>query len=159
APEPQPCDRRTFAGEPVSRIEVATPSDVPPIRDRIQGAGIETFEADVRFAIRYLIDRGIKGGCEIDGEASPGDGITWVFDNPALAPADVDIRPRVLSFDIETDPKGEQLLAISLYAGGELDEVLIVDELSRPMPERATRCADERGALDAFRERLAAFDP
>ena len=52
----------------------------------------------------------------------------------------------MLSFDIETDPKGERLLAISLYAPG-IDEVLIVDGSDRPMPEKATRCADERAAL------------
>ena len=160
APTPVPCDRRTFAGEPVSRIDVAVPPDVPPLRNRLQEAAIETFEADVRFAIRYLIERGIKGGCELDGDARPGEGgLTWVLDNPELAPADVAITPRVLSFDIETDPKGTKLLAISLYAAGELDEVLIVDDAGRPMPERATRCADERAALDAFCQRVAAFDP
>ena len=57
------------AREPVVRIDVDVPSDVPPLRDRLHGAGIETFEADVRFATRYLIERGIKGGCEIDGES------------------------------------------------------------------------------------------
>jgi len=161
APAPVPCDRRTFAGEPVSRIEAAVPSDVPPIRNRLQEAGIETFEGDVRFAIRYLIERGIKGGCEIEGDARPGDrGLTWVLDNPVLVPADVEIAPRVLSFDIETDPQGTELLAISMFAaGGGLDEVLIVDPAGRPMPERAIRCADERAALDAFRDRVAAFDP
>ena len=64
----------------------------------------------------------------------------------------------MLSFDIETDPKGERLLAISLYAPG-VDEVLIVDGSERPMPEQATRCADERAALDAFCERVRALDP
>ena len=161
APAPVPCDRRTFSGDGVSRIEVAVPADVPPLRDRLHDAGVETFEADVRFAIRYLIEHGIKGGCEIDGDARPGrGGLTWVFDNPELGPAEVDVTPRVLSFDIETDPKGEKLLAISLFAaGGALDEVLIVDEANRPMPERAVRCADERAALDLFRERVHAFDP
>jgi len=64
-----PTDRRTFGAEPVVRIDVDVPSDVPPLRDRLHGAGIETFEADVRFATRYLIERDIKGGCEIDGES------------------------------------------------------------------------------------------
>jgi DNA polymerase II len=59
---------------------------VPGVRDRLHAAGIETFEADVRFAVRYLIERGIKGGCEIEGEAVAGAGVTWVFDNPALGP-------------------------------------------------------------------------
>jgi DNA polymerase-2 len=151
-------DKRTFDGTPVCRVEVAVPSDVPPLRARLHEAGIDTFEADVRFASRYLIERGIKGGCEISGEAVPGTGITWLFDNPAIRPATVNVEPRVLSFDIETDVKDDRLLAISLYAPG-VDEVLIVDNGDRHMPERAVRCADEFAALDAFCECIQGFDP
>ena len=68
-----PVDRRTFDGAPVCRVEVEVPSDVPPLRDELHAAGIETFEADVRFASRYLIERGIKGGCEIDGTPAAGE--------------------------------------------------------------------------------------
>ncbi len=158
APQPKPDDKRTFGGAPVCRIEMQTPPDVPGLRDRLHEAGVDTFEADVRFAMRYLIERGIKGGCEIEGIATPGTGISWVFDDPVVRPADVRIEPRVLSFDIETDGKSERLLAISLYAPG-LDEVLIVDGSDRPMPERAIRCADEKAALDAFCSRVAETDP
>ena len=59
--------RRTFAGESVARVELGIPQDAPPLRERLHRAGIDTFEADVRFAVRYLIDRGIRGGCEIRG--------------------------------------------------------------------------------------------
>jgi DNA polymerase-2 len=45
-----------------------------------------------------------------------------------------------------------------LYAPG-VDEVLIVDSTDRAMPELATRCADERSALDAFSARVSEFDP
>ena len=85
--------RRTFAGAPVARVEVAVPQQAPEVRDRLHARGIPTFEADVRFAVRFLIDRGIKGGCRIRGEARPGPGVDWVFDEPDLAPAEV----RVLS--------------------------------------------------------------
>ena len=158
APAPEPVDKRSFAGAPVSRIEVQTPSDVPGLRDRLHAGGIETFEADVRFATRYLIERGIKGGCEIEGTAIPGGTVTWVLDDPVLRPADVRIEPRVLSFDIETDGKSERLLAISLYAPG-VDEVLIVDGAGRAMPEHALRCENESAALDAFCARVAQIDP
>ena len=158
APAPAQTDRTTFAGSPVARIEVAAPSDVPPLRDRLHAAGIDTFEADVRFASRYLIERGIKGGCEITGDAVAGERIAWHFENPTLKPAHVEIEPRVLSFDIETDPSGRKLLAISLFARG-LDEVLIVDPANRAMPERAVRCADEKAALDLFCDRVRTFDP
>ncbi|MET0988720.1 MAG: DNA polymerase II [Steroidobacteraceae bacterium] len=155
--EPLATDKRTFAGEPVSRIDVHVPGDVPALRERLHDAGIDTFEADVRFAVRYLIERGIQGGCEIEGKPTAGEGITWIFDNPVLQPADVLVEPRVLSFDIETDPQGERLLAISVYAPG-IDEVLIVDGSERPMPERARRCANEFDALEAFCQTVRAFD-
>lgn len=154
----QPVQRRAFDGGPVSRVEVEIPSDVPALRDRLHDCGIETFEADVRFAVRYLIERGIKGGCEIEGDARPGVGAALVFDNPELRPADASIEPRTLSFDIETDARAESLLAISLYAPG-VDEVLIVDPAARAMPDRATGCADERAALDAFCDRVRQYDP
>jgi len=156
-PQAHPIDSRTFAGEAVARIEVEVPSDVPALRDRLHAAGIDTFEGDVRFAVRYLIERGIKGGCEIEGAATAGKGVTWIFDNPVLRPAEVTVTPRVLSFDIETDSKGERLLAISMYAPG-LDEVLIVDSGQRPMPDKATRCVNEYAALDAFCSRVRELD-
>lgn len=174
APVPHPVDKRTFDGAQVCRLEAESPSDVPGVRDRLHAAGIDTFEADVRFAVRYLIERGIKGGCEIEGEASAGAGITWIFDNPTLRPADVKVEPRVLSFDIETDGKGEQLLAISMFAprvdsvscvdaagavDEAVDEVLVVDAEDRAMPDKAVRCIDEFAALEAFCERVRAFDP
>jgi DNA polymerase II len=155
--EVSPVDKCTFDGEPASRVDVAVPSDVPPLRDKLHAAGIDTFEADVRFASRYLIERGIKGGCEIEGEATAG-AAGVIFDDPELHPAAVSITPRVLAFDIETDAKSERLLAISLFAPG-IDEVLIVDGSERPMPERATCCATELAALEIFSDRVREFDP
>src|SRR5277367_5436079 len=49
-PDLKPVDRRSFDGASVLRLDAEIPSDVPPLRDRLHGAGIETFEADVRFA-------------------------------------------------------------------------------------------------------------
>jgi DNA polymerase-2 len=147
-----------FASDPVVRIEAPTPPDVPRIRDRLHSAGIETFEADVRFATRYLIDRNLRGGLEISGDATRGTGIDWVFDDPAVAPADVRIAPRVLSFDIETDRDAQRLLAIALYGCG-ADEVVIVDPKGREMPEHASPVHDERAALDRFCARIAELDP
>jgi DNA polymerase II len=156
-PSPQTTDKRTFDDEPVVRIEAGEPGDIPALRDRLHAAGIDTYESDVRFAVRYLIDRAIKGGCEIEGNAVPGThGISLIFDNPTLRPAQVKVEPRILSFDIETD--GDKLLAISLYGPG-LDEVLIVDPTGRGMPERSVRCESEYATLEAFCERIRTFDP
>ena len=154
-----PVDQRTFDGEVAARVDVELPGDVPALRDSLHAAGIDTFEADVRFAIRYLIDRRIKAGCVIDGSAEPGNDVTWTFDNPTLEPAaNVAIEPRVLAFDIETDAQGQRLLAISMYGLG-VDEVLIVDSSDREMPDKAVRCAREFDALEAFCSRVRTCDP
>ena len=138
-------------------MTVPTPPDAPPVRDRLHARGIDSFEADVRFAMRYLIDRDIKGGCSIHGERQRGSGCRWIFDDPEIAPAPVGFRPSVLSFDIETDARAQRLLAIALYGCG-VDEVYIVDDAGREMPERAMACDDERAALDAFCARVRELD-
>src|SRR6266850_64265 len=97
-------DRVTLTGEPVVAVEVATPSDTPPLRDRLIAAGIAPHEADVRFAMSYLIDRGIRGSLEIRGEGRLAAGLGLVFDEPEVGPADWTPRLSVLSLDIETDP-------------------------------------------------------
>ena len=63
-----PTDQTTFSGAAVVRVEVPTPADTPPLRERLARAGIRTYEADVRFAMRSLIDRGLRGAIEIRGE-------------------------------------------------------------------------------------------
>ena len=153
-----PTPRRTFAGTRITRIDVQTPPDAPVLRDRLHAQGIDTFEADVRFAVGFLIDHNIRGGLMIDGHAERGEGVDWVFDDPEIAPAEVEVEPSILSFDIETDPSARKLLAISLY-GRDIDEVYIVDSSGREMPARAFACNDEASALKAFCQRVAEIDP
>ena len=152
-------DWRTFDGQAAARVERELPGDVPALRDALHAAGVDTFEADVRFANRYLIDRRVKANCVIEGEAVAGEDVTWTFDDPEVRPGEaVAFEPRVLAFDIETDPKGQRLLAISMYGPG-VDEVLIVDGSGREMPGKSIRCATEYEALEAFCRRVRSFDP
>ncbi len=150
-------DRTDFSGAPMARVDVAVPGDAPAVRDRLHAHDIDTFEADVRFAYRFLIDRGIRNGLEIRGEPTRGDRVHWIFDDATLAPAQVAAQPAVLSFDIETDPSAQRLLAIALY-GPQCDEVLVVRN-DQPIPEQAIAYADERTLLRGFVDRVQALDP
>lgn len=153
-----------FSGQPVQRVQVPIPSEAPIARDRLHALGIPTFEADVRFAYRYLIDRGIKGAVEFSGDAQVGSSVPgnmhvdWVLDNPQLAPSDLRLPSKVLAFDIETDPRRDRLLAISVYGAG-LAEVLVVDPGARRMPEATTGYPDEAGVLRRFLELVRHADP
>jgi DNA polymerase II len=138
-----------LTGESLARVEVQVPSDAPAVRDALHAQNARTFEADVRFAVRFLIDRNIKGGVAITGKAQPGRGSDLVFANPQLTPADVSIEPKVLSFDIETNPNTDQLLAIACYGCG-VDEVVVVDGSGRDMPPNAIGVRTQKQALAWF---------
>jgi len=150
--------RRTLAGEPALTVEVTRPPDVPPLRQRLAGAGVATFEADVRFAYRALIDRGIRGALEIRQEGEPGDGVGRVFRNPDVAPARWHPRLSVLSIDIETDPDARRLLSVALEGCG-ASEVLLWTPEGLPCPDGATPCASQEELLATFARRVRELDP
>jgi len=153
-----PSRKQSFAGEALTKIEVGVPQDAPAVRDALHAQGVSTYEADIRFAMRYLIDRGIKGGVEICGVSEAGRGTQLVFDNPQLTPAEVSVDVRVLSFDIETNANADKLLAIACYGEG-VDEVVVVDPEGRDMPAQAVGVRNERSALVHFCELVQRFDP
>lgn len=168
-------DWRSLRGVPLACVEVGVPADVPPLRDGLRAAGIVTSEADVRFATRYLIDRGIRGGVAIEGAARPGRelglGVDLVFDEPELHATVASVSLRCLSFDIETDPDAARVLAIALHSP-ETSEVLLVDDQpasgtgrSAPPVAQAIALVDttpfgtERELLAAFAARVRRLDP
>jgi DNA polymerase II len=145
-------------GRPVVRVDVATPSDAPPLRERLVRAGIACHEADVRFAMRYLIDRGIRGSLAIRGASRAAPGIAAVFNNPEIGPADWTPRPTVLSLDIETDPQAERLLSIGLHGGG-ASEVLLLTPAGWDCPQGALAFSSEKELLAGFCRRVRELDP
>jgi len=154
----KPSQRLTLAGEPVARVEVDIPSQTPPLRERLASNGVRSYEADVRFAMRFLIARGIRGALAIDGAWEPGRGIARVYHNPELTPADWTPRLEVLSFDIETDPKARRLLSIALHGCG-VSEVLLFCPRGYTAPAGALPFAKERDVLRAFCARVRELDP
>lgn len=151
-------DQRTLDGRPVACVELGEPADVPRVRDRLAREGIPSYEADVRFAMRPLIDRGIRGAVEIRGEAGVVPGVGVVFEDPELVPGDWTPRLRVLSLDIETDPAARRLLAIGLHGCG-ASEVLLLTPQGKPCPDGARPCATQAELLTAFCARVRELDP
>jgi DNA polymerase II len=150
-----PTTLRTFAGEPVSRVEVTLPGDVPPLRRRLADAGIACYEADLRFAYRWLIDHDVRGSFAVEGSFERRPGVGRIYRNPTLTPAAWTPPLRVLSFDIETSANAGRLYSIAAAgAGGE--QVWIV----RPgAVEGAEAVPDERALLERFLAHVRSADP
>jgi DNA polymerase-2 len=153
-----PTGLRTFAEEPVARVDVRLPADVPPLRARLGDVGVECLEADLRFAYRYLIDHGLRGAIAITGESQPRAGVGRVYRNPALAPADFTPRLRVLSFDVETSLDGRHLYSIAATGAGG-DRVFLVSRQALAGDGGLEIVPDERTGLERFLAHVRSVDP
>jgi len=91
----------SIRGEPLTRVITRTPRDVGNIRDDFE----TSFEADILFPNRFLIDNGINGGIRVEERRlDDGEGTIQVHEGH-LEPAAVDAEMRVNTFDIEVDDR------------------------------------------------------
>ena len=85
-------------GERVLKVVVYKPRHVKRIRDRLSRirlnhydspyrTGLETYEADILFPLRFLIDSGVRSGYRLEGDR--------------VVPVEVEQKPRLLFLDIE----------------------------------------------------------
>ncbi len=163
-------DRVTLGEKsPVVRFEFPRPGDSRPFAEQLSDVGIQSYEADLRFGVRYLIDRGVQGSVRIrgsrknsEGSGDPGAERTnelLVFEDPELESGEWVPRLRVLSIDIETDPTASRLLSIGLYGCGVAEVFLLCEDSDQACPEPAIRCESERDLLLRFCERVRDVDP
>ncbi|MEK6935037.1 MAG: DNA polymerase II [Nanoarchaeota archaeon] len=145
-----------FNKESVTKIILNIPSDVPQIRELFEDNNIECYEADIRFAYRFLIDKKIQGSIEIEGEYETGERVDRIFKEPNLKPTDY--KPnnlKVLSLDIETSIDGKKLYSLSLYSD-KYQKSFIVSKNRIP---DAISCYDEVTLLENFHKVLTLEDP
>lgn len=157
----QPCDLKDFKDELVTKIVMDVPSEVKQLRDRLADKGIHSFEADIRFEYRFMIDHLLQGAIDIVGESRKGkspDGefVDLVFEEPKLSPADYFPKNlRTLSIDIETDIKGKHLYALSMVCG-DYRKVLIISDKKL---KNSLSFHSEEELLAKFREIVYELDP
>jgi DNA polymerase II len=108
---------RNFQDEPVVRVIAKEPGDVPILRRKLEEAGMTTYEADIRFVQRFLMDNEIMGAIEIESKAEKGvSGL--VFHDARIKPAKpYEVELKVLALDIETDKEVKKIYSISLVCG------------------------------------------
>ncbi len=148
-------DLRDFNGGSLTRVGATRPAEVPALRERLARSGRPTFEADIRFPYRFLIDHGIRGDLEIRGEPKISATGLVRFHNPEIVGAVSRPDLRTLSIDLETLPDASRILSAALVGKG-CEEVHL---LARAPVEGAIVHADEAKLLGAVVARIRALDP
>lgn len=167
----EPTDLKSFKEEPLIKIILKIPKQVPDLRKSFEENGIDCFEADVRFAYRFMMENNLKGSLKIIGEPIEKEKYSEInkeeirtdlfFDEPKIKESNY--KPdkkdfKILSFDIESSMDLKNLYCISLVSNDEkLNEVLIV---SKDKNLKNAICFDnEEEVLKSFKEKLIAYDP
>ncbi|MEF8780725.1 MAG: 3'-5' exonuclease, partial [Haloferacaceae archaeon] len=164
-------------GEPLTKVITQTPRDVGNIRDDFE----TTFEADILFPNRFLIDNGISGGIRVE-ERRLEDGRLQVHEGH-LEPAEVDADLRVHMMDIEVDDRsgfpedGEEPIICLTSHDSYRDEYVAwlfdAPDGDAPLPTeldgyeplrgdvdvRVETFDDEAAMLDAYLEYVSETDP
>jgi DNA polymerase-2 len=148
-------DLTDLDGHPVARLSFPDPRRVPALREKLADAGIPFFEADVRYAYRYMIDHGIRGVATIEGPTETGRHTDLVFRRPTFSPGAFVPELKTLSIDIETSRHAHEVWSVALVGAG-LETVLI--RRDRPV-EGAESVPDERTLIAATMERIQHADP
>jgi DNA polymerase-2 len=143
-------------GNKVVKLYTAIPKHVSLLKEAFEKKGIKTYEADIPFERRFLIDKKIHAVMEIKGSFSRGEHIDRIYVNPELEPCEeYKVEPRVLFFDIETDPKASTVLSIAIKCGQFRQAFLVSDRHWN----RARSFKTEKEMLEAFREKVFELDP
>jgi len=149
---------KNFQDEPMVKIIQGIPAEVAKLRDRLSNKTIKTYEADIRFAYRFMIDKLLQGAVNIEGEYEKGELVNRVYTEPEIKPADYFPKNlKILSIDIETDKKGKEIYSISLFLGsGDFKKVII---RSKEKLKNCISVSSEQELLLKFRELVLEQDP
>jgi DNA polymerase-2 len=145
----------SLAGEPLIRVTLPLPGALRPLRDELAARGIATFEADLRFPYRYLMDHALRTSIAIEGRPTERAHGLLHFDRPTLSASDAIAPLSHLSIDLETTADAGRIFSIALAGCGVEEVWLVSDE-----PVRGARhVLDERTLLTETAARIRALDP
>ncbi len=157
--EHEEIDFNNFKGKNVVKIILDLPSDVPKLRKKFDDNQIECYEADIRFAYRFMMDKGIQGSLDIEGDYITGDRIDRIYKEPEIKAA-LDYKPdnlRVLSFDIESSKGTEDDILYCIgFVCGSVKKVFINFEEN---VQGAISCKDEEEVIEKFINEIIDLDP
>ena len=162
----RPAGLATMDGEPCLQALFDTAERRQKARESLAAAGLRTYEADLRIADQFRIERRIHGSLRLRGPIQPGRHVDLVFFDPELEPSDWQPALAVLSLDIETDLSSGAVLAAGLSHRDpfreDREEVLYAGGLLRPGEARDPAIqvfSSEAELLTALARRVRELDP
>ena len=151
--EIKPLALKTFENEPVHGLYFNSQQQFYRARDLLQQNNIRCLESDIRPAERYLTERFLNGPVSIHTDYSD-----QVIVNPRISPADYQPDFTVMSIDIETDYKTNELFSIA-FVSNDVNRVLMVADESESSEDYIEYLENESALLKCFLQWVEQIDP
>ena len=165
-----------YAAQPMElvKITVLNPQDVPKIRELIEQEGMETFESDIMFKYRFMVDHKLKGMQWIDVNATrslattvkiPGYYAnslepTEKIENASLKTMAVDIECLLTDSTKPMDSKRDPIIMIAMAFEPEFKGKKTLVLTAKPTKEADTLgFQDEKEMLSEFLKIIDEYDP
>ena len=149
-----------FKGEKVVKISANNQTDLNKLSATIHKKNLKTYEADIKSGMRFMIDNDLFGPIEIEGDYKTEnlERVDRLYKAPDVKPIkNADFKPalKIISLDIETSKKNNELFCIGLY-GKSYKKCFII---GKKEIENAVICKDEKDLLLKFKEEIIKQDP
>lgn len=152
---------KNFNHQPVDAVYLNTQKELVVLADSLSQSDIKTFESDVDPLRRYLMEKGINSQLKVTGNAEQKNSLTR-FINPVIEPCVIIPQFVIVSLDIETSTKSNQLYSIALHITGKHEEqkqVFMLGEKPKSSPDYISFYDNERDLLISFFNRFKEIDP
>lgn len=145
-----------FAGEPVIKISAANTADSNELAEKL-GKSMETYEADIKPHMRFLIENNLFGTIEIDNKAEyeSSEKVDRVYHNPTLKSSEFSPKLKIVSIDTEWSSDGDRLFCIGLVAQNYKKNFMVT---KHKIPNTIS-CSSETECLEKFKSEMIKLDP
>ncbi len=146
---------KNFTQDPLTKVILHIPKEVPDLRQLFEKEQVPTYEADVRFVYRFMIDQGIQGAMKIHGDFQKGSFVDRVYENPSFSPSQHVPKLKTLALDIETHPETKEIYCVSVVQE-DFQKVIIRSKEKVP---HGILVKDEKELLETFIKTIIDLDP
>jgi len=146
----------TFKGEKVTKISHKSHIELNKLSSHLHEKSIDTFEADIKPHIRFIIDNNLLGSINIDGEyeTNLSAKVDRIYNNPGITPSDFKPKLKVISIDLEAG-SNNKLFCIGIYTDNEKTNFMVTDKKLKD----TISCKTEEECLERFKDNITKLDP
>lgn len=152
----------TMGRKPVIKISFSNTRHFSQFQEYCNSSSIGIYEGDFSPVDQFLINNKIHGSISIGGEWRKGEFVNRIYVNPVIEPVKWRPQLKILSFDIETNPNTDEILAIGLSTAKntltETSKEVLFWGQSR-VSANITILNSEKALLQEFIKRIQKIDP